>query len=61
MTPAKDYTIYVNDERTVLVTVWHGNDTAEVATRETPDHTWGPPTYVRAEPRIRATEEEEQP
>lgn len=42
------YRLWVNDERTVFVRVWP-NGTAEVATRETPSHTWGPPVYLREE------------
>lgn len=42
------YTLLVNDERTVLVRIWPGG-TTEVATRETPAHTWGPPVIVKPE------------
>lgn len=42
------YRIWVNRERTVMVRLWE-NGTAEVATRPTPSHTWGPPTYLDEE------------
>lgn len=48
MTTASTHTLYVNDERTVLVRVW-SSGTVEVATRETSDHTWGPPVYLHEE------------
>lgn len=44
---AKDR-LWVNEERTVLVRLWT-TGTVEVATREAPDHTWGPPTYLKEE------------
>ena len=44
----EDYDLYVNEERTVLVTLW-ATGTATVATRETPAHTWGPPVYCKKE------------
>jgi hypothetical protein len=40
---------WVNDSRTVLVTLWITNDGSEtmtVAFREDPGHTWGPPVNV---------------
>jgi hypothetical protein len=37
-----EYRLWVNEARTVLVTLWKSG-TVEVATREAPDHTWGPP------------------
>lgn len=40
--------IFVNKERTVLVSVWQ-NGTMTVATREHPSHTWGPPVTVTEE------------
>jgi hypothetical protein len=40
--------LWVNKERTVLVRLW-ANGTVEVATRETPSHTWGPPTICQEE------------
>ncbi len=42
------YRLWVNDARTVLVRLWE-NGTVEVATRETPQHTWGPPTTCSEE------------
>ena len=42
------YRLWVNKERTVLVRLWN-NGTVEVATRETPAHTWGPPVYLAEE------------
>lgn len=36
--PETDYRLWLNDERTV-----------EVCTRETPDHVWGPPVYLKPE------------
>ena len=41
--------IWVNEERTMLVTIWEDDGIVEVATRETPAHTWGPPVYLREE------------
>jgi len=43
-----NYELWVNKERTVLVRVWN-NGTAEVATRESSEHTWGPPIYLLKE------------
>ena len=40
------YRIYVNDTRTVMVRVWD-DGIMEVATREDPGMTWGPPVRVR--------------
>jgi hypothetical protein len=37
-----DGTRWVNEERTRLVTAW-SNGCVELAERETPAHTWGPP------------------
>jgi hypothetical protein len=42
------YRLWVNDARTVLVRMWE-NGSVEVATRETPAHTWGPPIYLAEE------------
>ncbi len=42
------YRLWVNDERTVLVRVWDSGN-CEVATREYPSHTWGPPVYLEEE------------
>lgn len=44
------YRLFVNDARTVLVRIWDENPhVAEVATRDDPAHTWGPPVLVREE------------
>jgi hypothetical protein len=43
------YRLWINDERTVLVRLWVATEMLEVATRETPDHTWGPPVYLKPE------------
>jgi hypothetical protein len=40
-----EYRLFVNDERTILVRLW-SNDQAEMATRETSSHTWGPPVSL---------------
>jgi hypothetical protein len=45
--PAFVYRLFVNDERTVLVRIW--DEGAEIATRESPEHTWGPPVYLTEE------------
>lgn len=37
--------LLLNDERTVLVRIYL-NGQAEVCTRETSDHVWGPPVQV---------------
>lgn len=37
-----DHKLWVNPERTVLITVWD-DGTATMATREHPGATWGPP------------------
>jgi len=37
-----DHRLFVNAERTVLVTLWD-TGTVDVATREAAYHTWGPP------------------
>ena len=57
-TAPPDDELYVNAERTVLVRIWE-NGTVEVATRETPAHTWGPP--VVCEPERGATSSEGAP
>ena len=49
---SEDYRLFVNKERTVMVRIWgEGTPTvlAEVATREDPSHTWGPPVIVKEE------------
>lgn len=43
-----DYTLLVNEERTVLVTIWDSG-TVTVATREETADVWGPPVVVREE------------
>jgi hypothetical protein len=42
------YQLWVNDARTIYVCIWD-NGTAEVATRPTPDHLWGPPSPLSRE------------
>lgn len=42
------YTLWVNDARTVLVRIW-SNGTIEVALRDHPSHTWGPPITLMEE------------
>lgn len=39
------YRLWVNEERTVLVRMWEDGK-VEVATREHPSHTWGPPVML---------------
>lgn len=45
--------VWVNVERTVLVRRWHdrgeNEEVVEVAVRDSPDHTWGPPIRCRPE------------
>ena len=41
--------LFVNEERTRLIRIW-ANGTVELALRESPDHTWGPPVYLTEEP-----------
>lgn len=41
-----DYRLFVNDERTVLVHIWPDGQ-GEMATRQDPSHTWGPPVLLR--------------
>lgn len=45
---SEDYTLYVNEERTVMVRIWWTGE-MEVAVREAPSHTWGPPVLVKEE------------
>lgn len=41
---------FVSEDRTVLVVaLTEEGDLLSVATRETPDHIWGPPVVVRPE------------
>jgi hypothetical protein len=42
------YRLWINVERTVLVRLWE-DGRVEVATRESPLHTWGPPVYLTEE------------
>lgn len=44
------YQLWVNEASTVLVRIFD-TGLAEVATRETPAHTWGPPVQVHEQPR----------
>lgn len=46
--PEPEYRLWVNPDRTVLVRLWKSG-VAEVANRETPEHTWGPPIICDAE------------
>lgn len=47
-TVTSTYRLWVNAERTLLARVW-ASGMAEVATRETPEHTWGPPIFLSEE------------
>lgn len=40
--------LWINQERTILVRT-QKDGTLEIATRETPDHTWGPPITLHKE------------
>jgi len=42
------YRLFVNEQRTILVTLWP-NGEMDVAFRETPSHVWGPPTRLTEE------------
>ena len=42
------YALWVNQERTVFVRMWESGN-VEVAMRESPWHTWGPPVYLTKE------------
>jgi hypothetical protein len=49
-----DYRLFVNEDRTVLVTLWvgqgpDGSDLMDIAVREHPDAIWGPPTQLEEE------------
>jgi hypothetical protein len=44
----RDYRLFVNDERTVLVRIWV-DGRVEVCTREDSDGIWGPPVLVEEE------------
>ena len=48
MTGEEKDRLFVNAERTVLVRLW-ANGRVEVARRDSPDHTWGPPVYLEEE------------
>jgi hypothetical protein len=43
-----NYRLWVNEERTVFVRLWQ-TGTLEVATRDNPSETWGPPTVLTEE------------
>ena len=43
-----NYRLWVNKERTVLVRLWDSGQ-VQVAIRQTPEHTWGPPVYLTEE------------
>ena len=51
MTTAETYRLFVNDSSTVLVRIWNveGREIVEVAIRDFPDETWGPPIQVEEE------------
>ncbi|MBA3298246.1 MAG: hypothetical protein H0U19_15070 [Acidobacteria bacterium] len=42
------YKLWVNDESTVLVRLWHDGE-LEVAFRPDPGEVWGPPVLMRSE------------
>lgn len=42
------YQLWVSEQRIILVRLWP-TGTLEVAVRETPEHTWGPPLVLPAE------------
>lgn len=44
----ESYRLWVNEERTVLVRLW-ASGVVEVATRESPADTWGPPVTCEEE------------
>jgi hypothetical protein len=46
--PEKNYRLWVNAERTVLVRLWPSG-VVEVATRPSSEHTWGPPIELAEE------------
>lgn len=47
------YRLFVSKDRTVMLRIWVGSvpskDVYEVATREDPSHTWGPPVILKEE------------
>ena len=50
--------IWTNDERTVLVSLW-ADGTLELATRDHPSHTWGPPVRLLEDEVVRRALSEE--
>lgn len=44
------YSLWINEERTVLLRMWHETGEFEVATRDDPGATWGPPVMLTEEP-----------
>lgn len=47
-----EYLLFVNDDRTLLVRIWHekdGTPAVEVATRDQEGDIWGPPVYLHEE------------
>jgi hypothetical protein len=45
---AEDHRLFVNEERTVLITVWP-DGTMTVALRDSSSGVWGPPVVMREE------------
>lgn len=45
---AKTHRLYVNEERTIFVRVWC-NGKVEIAHRDDPSCTWGPPVWLEEE------------
>jgi hypothetical protein len=45
------YRLWVSEDHCTLVRIWTygGEEIAEVASRETPEHTWGAPVKLREE------------
>ena len=43
-----DYRLWVNKERTILMRFWD-NGRVEIALRDSPSHTWGPPIFMAEE------------
>lgn len=43
------YSLFVNEERTVLVRIWKATGLVEAAFRASPAHTWGPPIVLLQE------------
>jgi hypothetical protein len=50
-----DYVIWLNPERTVMVTRWDSGE-MEVALRDDPSQTWGPPVRVEPEATLKRRE-----